>query len=411
MTVTIVVADGSLRVEFADSGGQYTGKYAADWIRDFTSGVGGDPAIAEGLKVLQSAGGCGCPHVVSGQGVGSQGDVGELGLASGCGRSEAAVEHTRGGPLFEEVGTSGDHTSFGTPRLDSRPIVIVRGQEKGPNYIRNQANRMKKRVEKQVRVEQRANRFPEKTEQEKKLHELRVKRQIVQEERKLKRLESPSQIISDAMYQVSLAEKYAKLANDSKVAAWAADLSSASAESVARLAGYESSGGGKESSVTRLSGSDLRVESSVDKGFGELGDKNVNFLKGRDENEEKKKKTGVTNSVYNPVTRSDGSVSVAKVFSGGGTSFTSSVADLPRPVFEQVVNDVRLGVDSSSGKSIDSGGVSYNAQTAAAWLRRYSKLRKHVLAGKSDEQIAKDACVSLLEVKKYLRLRSEFYPM
>jgi len=73
-----------------------------------------------------------------------------------------------------------------------------------------------------------------------KARRLRLERQCIQEQRKLDKLNSPMQMIEDAMKMVSQAERCAKLANDSKVARWAADLSTASAESIARSA---SSGG------------------------------------------------------------------------------------------------------------------------------------------------------------------------
>jgi len=110
---------------------------------------------------------------------------------------------------------------------------------RGPNYERNKENRARKKENKSKGFQSgnwRAVEDPH-ADLASEVRLMRLERQKIQEKRKLDKLNSPTQIIEDAMKMVKLAEGYARKANDNKVAAWAASLSQSSAESIAKSGG------------------------------------------------------------------------------------------------------------------------------------------------------------------------------
>jgi len=124
-------------------------------------------------------------------------------------------------------------------RVDGVGLVNAYGHVLGPNYERNKLNRERKKEGRgravssgdwRVKDDPHAGLASE-------VRFMRLERQKIQEQRKLDKLRSPTQIIEDAMKMVKLAEGYARKANDNKVAAWAASLSQSSAESIAKSGG------------------------------------------------------------------------------------------------------------------------------------------------------------------------------
>lgn len=123
---------------------------------------------------------------------------------------------------------------------------------RGPNYERNLANRMRKKAAKQVGLSSgswRAGAVREgffsscEDSTQERLRESRAKvlileneRKILEEQRKVEKLNSPMVFVDDAMRMVKKAQEYAKGSNDSKVAGWAATIASAESESIARSA-------------------------------------------------------------------------------------------------------------------------------------------------------------------------------
>jgi len=276
----------------------------------------------ERVGATERGGHCGGDKGASLSGVGSTG-------AGRCGSVDNGYNH---GP---ECG------GFGLVE-GSRPVVIVRGQERGPNYLRNRANRLRRKVQRQERLRWVTE---EVGDEEKKLLDLRVRRQTLQEEAKLRRLQSPSRVVEEAMVQVALAQKYSSMAGDSRVAKWAAGLTSASAESLARSSGASLSG------ESVASGASPRGVAS-----GSVG----RFSQGR--------------------------VDVLK----GSASRASS------------------GSVGGSVRSVDSMGVPYTQATARSWVRSYEYLELHAAKGFKGRELAKAASISFGELEKYYRLKKEF---
>lgn len=174
---------------------------------------------------------------------GSAGCSGDSGHDHGFFREESVAARSSGRVAGQSgVRVGGFSSGTSGVDLDSRPILtIVRGQDRGPNYARNKAAReQKKKTQAAAKARSAAVQFShsDSTPEEVELRRLKVERQIIQEKRKLEKLKSPAQMVEDAMRQIEFAEKCAKKVNDSKVAAWAERISLASAESVARSAGY-----------------------------------------------------------------------------------------------------------------------------------------------------------------------------
>jgi len=172
------------------------------------------------------------------------------------GQGDLAVDSVRdgaaaGAAVVGSCGGDGDGVSTGAGRVDSGGVGLNGrvGLPRGPNYERNRASRLRKKIQQDARRFEemrsqgrreamgenwRSGAAPLGGSKERELHELRVERQILQERRKLDKLKSPSQIIEDAMRMVEFAERCAKRAGQSKVAGWAATLTESYAESLAK---------------------------------------------------------------------------------------------------------------------------------------------------------------------------------
>jgi len=224
---------------------------------------------------------------------------------------------------------------------DGAPVVVVRGQERGPNYRRNCANRLKQKL----RRDAQRSRLPVVSPEEQNLRDLRVRRQTLQEERKLRKLESSVQGAEDAMAQVVLAQKCATMASDSRVAKWAEGLASASAESLARSSG--------------ASFSEVLVPGAGSRGLGS-GSAGLGGSQGR-----------------------------VGALKGSAPRLSS-------------------GLPGGSVRSVDSVGVPYTLASARSWVRSYEYLEVHAAKGFKGRELAKAASISFGELEKYYRLKKEF---
>jgi hypothetical protein len=109
------------------------------------------------------------------------------------------------------------------------------------------------------------------------------KRRLIEEERKIAKLNSPAQIMEDAMKMVEMAERAAKLKNDHKVAGWAQTVATSYSESIAKSSpdSFKSGGSGVLESVksTISSLSAASAGDLVQKKFGSsvVGSKSLDF--------------------------------------------------------------------------------------------------------------------------------------
>lgn len=166
----------------------------------------------------------------------SEGTKGQSGVREG-----ARMEwREKGGGCADVLGRGFRGGDGGSANQSSIPCG---GAVRGPNYFRNQANRLKKKTRKQnaavyggffsgcddeVQLALRDTRA--------KLLVLENERRIVEEERKIARLKSPVQLAEDAVALVKLAERATKSAGSSKVAGWAATVVEGASVDVAKSA-------------------------------------------------------------------------------------------------------------------------------------------------------------------------------
>jgi len=188
---------------------------------------GGSCAVASG-RLLEGIGGCtggdevlvaACREAGCGQDVGD-----DAGGARGVGRVDVGI----GGTSWRSAPVRG-------------PVTVPRG----PNFLRNHEARLRKKIAKEE--EKKENGKPVvkgffsdcTSEVQVKLRESRAKlliaeneRKLVEEQRKLKYLNSPMAAVSEAMRAVEIAERLAKKENNSKVVGWAKTVVDSYASSI-----------------------------------------------------------------------------------------------------------------------------------------------------------------------------------
>lgn len=241
MSIVVDLSYGAFRVEFNGVGRDFRGARAAEWVRDFVSGVSGDPKLAERVWCTDGTGEREGVDGVLRQGAGATCNVGDFEVRA-CGGAGGETCHFTGG-------RSGSATDSGEVGRGSHLVGLGLpcGPARGKNYARNQATRMKKRLKAQevkFREQQGSGFFvgcdsavqDELRESRAKLLVLENKRRAIEEERRIAKLESPMQVVEDAMAMVKFAAGAAKLSADSRVAGWAATLGEAESELLAKSA-------------------------------------------------------------------------------------------------------------------------------------------------------------------------------
>jgi len=117
------------------------------------------------------------------------------------------------------------------------PVTLPRG----PNFLRNQEARLRKRIAKEQRAASQSRGFFSgcADDVQEKLRESRARlliaeneRKLIEEQRKLKYLNSPMAAVGEAMRAIGVAEKLAAKENNSKVVGWAKTVTDSYASSI-----------------------------------------------------------------------------------------------------------------------------------------------------------------------------------